>query len=122
MKIEAISSYPAPRNPKELKQFLGLSNYYRRFIAGYSKIAEPLYKLLRKNQKFSWDTPCQQAFESLKNKLTTPPILAYPDFKEPFMLYTDASDAAIAAVLSQIQDNAERAFWSRQILLLKGRH
>jgi len=97
-KIEAASSYPPPQNHKELKQFLGLSNYYRRFIPNYANLAEPLNKLLRKDQrknKFLWDTNCQMVFDELKCKLTTDPVLSYPDFTLPFTLYTDASDTAL---------------------------
>ena len=119
-KIEAVSSYPPPQTPKELKQFLGLSNYYRRFIPNYAHIAEPLNKLLRKDQrrmKFQWDTNCQVAFDELKCKLTTTPVLSYPDFTWPFILYTDASDMAIGGILSQSHDGCENVicYWSRQL-------
>ena len=72
IKTEAVSNYPVPRNAKELKQFLGLSNYYRRFIKDYSKIAEPLFKLLSKEgiKNFSWSSSCQSAFEDLNHRLT----------------------------------------------------
>ena len=104
-KTEAVSNYPVPRNAKELKQFMGLSNYYRRFVKDYSKIAEPLFKLLTKEgvKNFSWSSSCQSAFDDLKERLISPPILAYPDFKKPFYVHTDASDFAIGAVLCQIQ-------------------
>ena len=118
-KTEAVSNYPVSRNAKELKQFLGLSNYYRRFVKDYSKIAEPLFKLLSKEgiKNFSWSSSCQSAFEDLKKRLVFPPILAYPDFKQPFLLHTDASDYAIGAVLCQIQQGTERviAYWSRKL-------
>ena len=116
-KVEVVSSYPVPTNVKELRQFLGLANYYRRFVPDFSKIAEPLHKLLRKGNTYSWYSACQEAFTALKHRLTTPPILAYPDFKLPFLLYTDASDFALGAVLSQVQDGKERVicYWSRQL-------
>ena len=119
-KTEAVSSYPPPQNQKELKQFLGLSNYYRRFIPGYANIAEPLNKLLRKDQhklKFQWDASCQTAFDQLKCKLTKAPILSYPDFTLPFILQTDASDTAIGGILSQSHDGHETVicYWSRQL-------
>lgn len=96
-KTKVVSSYPVPRNEKELKQFIGLCNYYRRFVKDYSKIAEPLYKLLSKERAkcFDWNAACQHAFEVLKARLTSPPILAYPDFTRPFLLHTDASDFAL---------------------------
>ena len=117
-KVEAVSQYPAPSNVKEMIQFLGLTNYYRKFIYSYAHIAEPLNKLLRGRKKdFIW-TPCwQQAFDNLKSKLITSRILGYPDFTLPFVLYTDASDMAIGAVLSQIQHGKETiiSYWSRQL-------
>ena len=117
-KISAVIGYPVPSNAKQLKQFLGLSNYYRRFIRNYALIAEPLHKILRKSkQPFQWNEACQHAFETLKQKLTTPPILTYPNFKEPFLVYTDASEVAVGGVLGQIQDGKEVviSYWSRQL-------
>ena len=117
-KIEAVEKLPAPRSTKELRQFLGLSNYYRRFICDYAKVAEPLYKLTRKSSlPFNWTSSCQEAFSLLKQLLTTAPILAYPDFTLPFVLHTDASDIAVGAVLSQIQNGREHviAYSSRQL-------
>ena len=107
-----------PKDVKELRTFLGLSNYYRRYIQGYSRIAEPLHQLTRKSAKgFHWNSQCQQAFDTLKYKLVNPPILAYPQFDTPFKLQTDASNVAIGGVLSQEQDGSERviAYWSRQL-------
>ena len=116
-KIEAVLTYPVPSNVKELRQFLGLTNYYRRFVVDYSKIAGPLHKLLTKERGFQWDSTCQHAFEHLRSKLVNPPILAFPDFRKQFVLYTDASDSAIRGVLSQDQEGEERviAYWSRQL-------
>eukprot|EP00731_Ephydatia_muelleri_P033855 Em0040g5a len=91
----------------------------KRFVKDYSKIAAPLFKLLSKeNAKFfAWNSASQNAFEELKSRLVSPPILAYPDFKQPFLLHTDASDAAIGVVLSQVQGGSERviAYWSRKL-------
>jgi hypothetical protein len=105
--IQAVANYPVPADTKQLRQFLGLSNYYR----------EPLHKLLRKNNRFTWNAEAQQAFHKLKHALIGPPIIAFPDFKRDFILYTDASESALGAVLSQVQDNHERvtAYWSRQL-------
>ena len=102
---------------KELKQFLGLSNYYRRFIKNYEYIAETLHKSLRKSKRpFQWDSTCQLA---LKQKLNTSPILAYPDFTLPFIVYSDASDTAIGDLLGQVQNGKENVvisyYWSRQL-------
>ena len=117
-KIVAVSHYPVPTNVKELKQFLGLTNYYRKFISNYAHIADSLYKILwRPNKLFNWSTPCQQAFDHLKSWLMQPPILGYPDFSIPFVLYTDASKLAIGAVLSQHQNGGETviSYWSQQL-------
>ena len=118
-KTDVVANYPIPKNAKEVKQFMGLCNYYRRFVKGYSEIAAPLFKLLSKeNDKcFTWTSSCQAAFEDLKSRLVAPPILAYPNFQLQFLLYTDASDSAIGAVLSQMQEGQERvlAYWSRKL-------
>ena len=117
-KTTAISDYPVPADVKQLKQFLGLTNYYRKFIQNYASIAEPLHKLLRKNSGgYVWNEQCQQSFNLLKQKLVSPPILTYPDFKSPFIVATDASSIAVGGVLSQVQGGAEKviAYWSRQL-------
>ena len=117
-KIDAVLNYPPPKDAKQLKRFLGLSNYYRKFIKDYASIAEPLYKLLRKTSSgYCWNAQCEQSFNLLKQRLTSPPILSYPNFKAPFMVSTDASSTAIGGVLSQISNGTERvvAYWSRQL-------
>ena len=117
-KTNAVSSYPTPTNVKELRQFLGLANYYRRFVENYSHIAEPLHQLTRKTSKgFTWTSACQSAFDMLKRCLTHSPILAYPDFSREFLLHTDASATALGAVLCQQRDGVEQviAYWSRQL-------
>ena len=116
-KIQAVSAYPVPQDTKQLRQFLGLTNYYRRFVENYSKIAQPLHNLLKKEKKFSWNPEAQDAFEKLKQQLVTPPILTFPDFAQEFIVHTDASDVALGGVLSQVQDGLEKpiAYWSRQL-------
>ena len=119
-KIQAVIDYPVPTNVKELRQFLGLANYYRRFVQDYSRIASALFKLTQKavHHSFNWTEQCTVAFKELKKKLTTPPILAFPRFDREFLLATDASDSAIGAVLSQVHDNGTEkviAYWSRQL-------
>ena len=117
-KTSAIISFPVPSDIKELRQFLGLTNYYRRFIKGYSSIAEPLHKLTRKTEGgFKWNSECQNAFQHLKHLLVSPPILAYPQFQLPFVVASDASGCAIGAVLSQEHEGEEKviAYWSRQL-------
>lgn len=100
-KIKAITNFPTPRNPKGIKQFLGLVGYYRRFIPQFSKIAKPLTDLLKKDKAFIWETLQTRAFDELRNFLCTEPILRYPDFTQTFVLTTDASGYAIGGVLSQ---------------------
>lgn len=100
-KIKAIQEFPVPRNSKNIKQFLGLTGYYRRFIPSFSKVAKPLTDLLKKDKNFEWTTPHMSAFEDLRDALCKEPILQYPDFEKPFILTTDASGYAIGALLSQ---------------------
>ena len=108
-KIEAVQKFPAPRSQTEVKSFLGLASYYRRFVPKFANIARPLHKTSETSTKFAWTPEAQDAFESLKLKVTSTPILAFPCLKEPFILYTDASQFAMGAVLAQVQDGRERA-------------
>ena len=117
-KTRAVAEYEVPQDIKQLRQFLGLTNYYRRFIKDFSEIAGPLYKLTKKTAAgFKWTPDCQIAFDHLKQKLVAPPILAYPDFTLPFIMQTDASDQAIGAVLSQEIEGREHviSYWSRRL-------
>jgi hypothetical protein len=93
--------FPTPTNTREIKQYLGLCRYYRKFIPNFSKIAKPLTELLKKNAPFEWNQRTEDAFVSLKEILTTEPLLQYPDFSKPFVLTTDASSEALGAILSQ---------------------
>ena len=106
-KIKAIKEYPVPRKVKDVRAFLGLANYYRKFVKDFAKIACPLNELTKKGLKFHWSDECQTAFDALKTALTQAPILAYPDFQLPFQLYVDASDEALGMVLGQIQNGKE---------------
>ena len=103
-KIELISQLPSPTNVKTVRQFLGHAGFYRRFIKDFSKIAKPLYKLLEKDAKFSWEKECQESFDELKSHLTTAPIVRAPNWQLPFEVICDASDLAIGAVLGQRVD------------------
>ncbi|PNF23780.1 hypothetical protein B7P43_G16801 [Cryptotermes secundus] len=100
-KTEAVRNFPEPKTVKELKGFLGLSSYYRRFIHNYSRVAKPLYELLKKDAVYDWKEPQQNAFQTLKELLVTAPILQYPDFSRPFIITADASGDAAGCVLSQ---------------------
>ena len=102
-KVTSVLNFPVPKNVKQIKSFLGLSGYYRKFIENYSAIANPMTSLLRKDVKFIWDDNCQRAFDKLKTALCSEPILQYPDFTKEFILTTDASGKALGAILSQGQ-------------------
>jgi len=117
-KVEKVQDYPVPNNLTTLHEFIGLALYYRRFIKDFAKIASPLHKLLHKNQPYIWNEKCQLAFETLKNHLITSPILTYPDFDKPFILFTDASSIGLGAILSQKDsENHEKviAYASRRV-------
>lgn len=101
-KIEAVQGFPCPLSSQELKSFLGLAGYYRRFVAGFSQIVAPLFALQRKNVEFQWTIDCQKAFDMLKQRLTTAPVLSYSLFEQPFLLATDASENVLGAVHSKI--------------------
>lgn len=103
-KTEVVRTFPIPKNQKQLRSFLGLTNYYRRFIKNYSHICSPLNRLLRNDIKFDWTQKCNNAFTYLKEAMTSPPVLAYPDLKKPFILTTDASGTALGYILGQ-RDN-----------------
>ncbi|GJV16078.1 putative reverse transcriptase domain-containing protein [Tanacetum coccineum] len=100
-KIESIKDWASPKTPTEIRQFLGLSGYYRRFIDGFSKIAKPMTKLTQKGIKFDWDEKEENAFQLIKQKLCSAPNLALPEGSEDFVVYCDASHKGLGAVLMQ---------------------
>ena len=100
-KIIAVKNFPVPKTQKNIKQFLGLAGYYRRFIDGLSKIASPLNQLLKKDIPSNWTEKQEAAFDILKAKLSEEPLLQLSDFSQPFILTTDASGFAIGGILSQ---------------------
>lgn len=116
-KIKAVRDFPIPTNIKEVRSFLGLAGYYRRFIDGFATIGRPLFDVTKQGQEFLWTPQCQEAFDELKQKLVTAPVLIYPDFSKPFILATDASTYALGAVLSQEVDGQEHpvAYCSRTL-------
>ena len=92
---------PHPQTPKEIKQFLGLTGYYRKFVPRFSEISRPLAKLTVKDTSFEWTPQCQFSFEMLKDALMSAPILRYPDTEKPYTIFTDASKYGWAGVLTQ---------------------
>ena len=117
-KIEKIKNFPVPTNLTQLRAALGLFSYYRKFIKDFSKIAKPMTQLLKKEEEFLWTDTQQRAFEYLKERLISSPILGYPDFEKPFFLYTDASGIGLGAVLSQLDENGKEyvvAYASRSL-------
>jgi hypothetical protein len=103
-KVLAIKESKASQNVKQVHQFLGLANYYRRFIKDFSQIAGPMFNLLRKDTPFFFSTECFDSLSKLKNVLTSEPILRPPDFSREFILYTDASGYCVGSVLGQKDD------------------
>ncbi len=112
-KVQAIQEWEPPTKVTELRSFLGLVNYYRRFIRGYSSIAAPLTDLLKKGKNWDWSSRCQQAFEELKKAIVEETVLTLPDYGKPFEVHTDASDFAIGGVL--MQEGHPIAFESRKL-------
>lgn len=100
-KVEVIKRYPQPKNVKQIQQFLGMCNYYRRYIKNFAHLAKPLTALCKKDNPFVWSHLTQSSFEKLKKALTEDVILAFPNFEEIFYITSDASDFAYGSVLSQ---------------------
>ncbi|GKA69751.1 putative reverse transcriptase domain-containing protein [Tanacetum coccineum] len=105
-KIESIKDWASPKTPTEIRQFLGLAGYYRRFIEGFSKIAKSMTKLTQKGIKFDWGEKEENAFQLIKQKLCSAPILALPEGSEDFMVYYDASHKGLGVVLMQREKKA----------------
>ncbi|GJW94957.1 putative reverse transcriptase domain-containing protein [Tanacetum coccineum] len=113
-KIEAVKNWASPTTPSEIRQFLGLAGYYRRFIEGFSKIAKPMTELTQKNQKFAWGEDQEEAFQLLKQKLCAAPILALSEGSEDFVVYWDAS------IKRLVRTNAEnKDYWAHASRQLK---
>ena len=106
-KVKAITNWEYPRTVRGVQSFLGFCNFYRRFIKDYSRTALPLTRLTRANQEFVFDEACVHAFEALKDKLMSAPLLAHYDLDSQCLLETDASDTVTGAVFSQRGLNGE---------------
>jgi hypothetical protein len=112
-KVETVSNWQQPTNVSEIRSFLGLAGYYRRFIERFSKIARPMTELLKKEKKFNWTESCEKSFQELKRRLTTAPVLTPPDIQRDFVVYCDASRKGLGCVL--MQDGKVVAYASRQL-------
>ena len=106
--IKTVLDWPTPRCSKDVERFAGLVNYHRVFVKDFSRLAEPLYKVVGKKNKFKWDEEQQKAFDALKEALTHPPVLALPDGASDLILDTDASDSTVGSELLQIQNGEEK--------------
>ena len=107
-KIKILRDYPPPTLVAEVRSFLGMAGWYRKMIEKYATIAKPLINLTKKYAKFIWDETCKNSFETLKQKLTSKPIIAFANHNLPFNLYTDSSGYSISAILCQVQEGRER--------------
>jgi hypothetical protein len=112
-RVQAILDWTPPKNVKQVRSFLGLASYCRRFVENFSKIAKPLTNLLHKGVKFEWTDKCQESFQTLKDKLTSAPVLAPSDSRKDFMIYCDASRQGLGCVL--MQERRVIAYASRQL-------
>jgi len=99
-KVQGVVEWPVPKNMKEVQKFLGLANYYRRFVKDFAKIAKPLHETTRKGKKWEWGEKQQRAFEELKKRFTTEPVLVTPDLDKEMRVEADALDFATGGVLS----------------------
>jgi hypothetical protein len=100
-KVQEVLDWKSPKSVMQIRSFLGLAGYYRRFIPNFSKIAKPMTQLLEKDAKFKWSPQCKEAFLTLKKLLTTAPVLAQPNIEKPFDLYCNASGMGIGGLLMQ---------------------
>lgn len=114
-KVECIKEYPRPKNRVEVQRFLGMMNYYQRFIQDFSHIAKSLTKLTPMQAEYKWTEECGKAFRVLKEKLITSVTLKMPDFTQPFFLTTDASGIACGGILSQGTPPKEITFFSKTL-------
>ena len=112
-KVESIKDWPTPTSVKQVRRFMGLAGYYRKFVKGFAEIVTPISELTKESIAFEWTDKCQKAFDEIKEKLMTAPILRTPDYDKEFTVTTDASDFAIGGVLSQ--EGHPVAFFSQKL-------
>lgn len=115
-KVQVLETWPVPKCPRDVRQVLGFMSYYRRFVPQFAQIARPLHELIGKSHKalessralsFEWSKQCQEAFDTLRQALMSPPVLAFPDFSLPFTVTTDGSLRGLGAILTQKRDCVE---------------
>ncbi|MCU5933464.1 hypothetical protein H3U10_19950, partial [Clostridioides difficile] len=111
--VESVTKWTPPKTVSQIRSFLGLAGYYRRFIENFSRIARPMTQLLKKDEKFKWTAECDKSFEELKRKLVTAPVLILPDQTKDFQVYCDASRHGLGCVL--MQEGRVVAYASRQL-------
>ena len=107
-RVKNVQEWGTPRKTKDVRAFVGLCSYYRRFVPHFASIAEPLHRLMGKNSEFKWTEEAETAFKTLKDKLTSAPVLVAPDWNLPFVLHTDASKFGLGAVLAQMVNDEEK--------------
>src|SRR3954463_8838417 len=112
-KVSVVTEWESPNSVKEVRSFLGMAGYYRRFIENFSKVAKPMTELLKKDKKFAWSEGCELSFQELKKRLVTAPVLCMPDLEKDFQVYCDASHHGLGAVL--MQEGKVVAYASRQL-------
>jgi hypothetical protein len=112
-KVKEVLVWNPPTTVSEVRSFLGLAGYYRRFIPNFSKVAKPIMKLLKKGNKYLWSEACDESFKHLKKLLTTSHVLAQPDTTKPFNVYCDASGTSLGGVL--MQEGRVISYSSRQL-------
>jgi hypothetical protein len=100
-KVQDVLDWKPPKSVHQVRSFLGLAGYYRRFILNFSKISKPITELLKKGNKYVWSKDCDEAFQTLKKLLTTLPVLAQPNIAKPFDVYCDTSGTGLGCVLMQ---------------------
>ena len=112
-RVHAVLDWTPPESVKQVRSFLGLASYCRRFIENFSKVAKPLTELLKKDKKFEWTPQCESSFQELKRRLTSAPVLVPADFSKDFIIYCDASRQGLGCIL--MQDRQVIAYASRQL-------
>jgi hypothetical protein len=107
-KVEAVLRFPTLRSVTNVRSFLGLTGYYRKYVKGYSNVVGPLFELTKRDAAFVWDMGCEQAYQALKAAIVDAPVLTRPDFKQTFWLDVDCSPKGVGAILSQKEGRCEK--------------